>query len=313
MKKKTPFIRRKISAFFFCLIGVFFMSCGLEQIIYVEGPVQLVNGPVYNSSDYSKWYFAFVKKLISDSNVNVIGTEVYYKIYSNSSTLLSQVNSITSVNSSSNSTAAFQKMTDTYSYQPLRWGYCDFEKNTVSLGSAISTFFDGNDGNSVRFRLKSYMEEQSSIAYSAYYVSEIFTNGSDMVWKCKGYYSNSGLINDVYFKNDSSGDKFYKDRNLREEIQIGKNGDFVLCQPVRNLQGKYKSFNFFPSSTENLNSLLNGSPESDDIDFCYSDSPDEDVYYVQCFAVTVAFDSSSLSNSYSVLLDLGAAPVRKGE
>lgn len=310
MKKKTPFIRRKISAFFFCLIGVFFISCGLEQIIYVEGPVQLVNGPVYNSSDYSKWYFAFIKKENSDPNVNVIGTEIYYKIYNNSSTLLSQVNSITSVNSSSNSTAAFQKMTDTYSYQPLRWGYCDFEKNTVSLGSAISTFFDGDDGNSVRFRLKSYLEEQSSVAYSAYYVSEITEEGA---WKCKGYFLDSRLIKDVYFINNSYGDKFYKDKAMTEEIEIGKNGDFLLCQPVRNLQGKYKSFNFFPSSTENLNSSLNGSPESDDIDFCYSDSPDEDVYYVQCFAVTVAFDSSSLSNSYSVLLDLGAAPVRKGE
>ena len=73
-----------------------------------------------------------------------------------------------------------------------------------------------------------------------------------------------------------------------------------------------KSFDFFDEqdtdSDENVQPL-----ESDD-DYKHNDSASaSDTYYVQFFAVGVAFDSSSLSNAYSLLLDLGSVPIIKNK
>ena len=73
-----------------------------------------------------------------------------------------------------------------------------------------------------------------------------------------------------------------------------------------------KSFDFF--DYHETHSGDNVEPASGDSDYYPSGSSSEsDCYYVQLFAVGVAMNSETVSNSYSLVLDLGSVPIRKGQ
>ncbi len=125
----------------------------------------------------------------------------------------------------------------------------------------------------------------------------IETNGTnkDVVLRLKTYTGNESY----------SGDDI---ESFRACVKISS--ELQSYVPYRN--GNTKSFDFFDDDNDDNAKTRDVEPEDGDSDFYYSSSPSSsDTYYVQLFAVGVAFDSDNLSNTYSLVLDLGSVPIKK--
>ena len=109
-----------ISVFTVCLF-LFNSGCGLETFYVIEAPNTTVHEPLYSSIFEEDKYFEFITNERKYEGINYIGTDVYYKIYRNSSVMDTESQSIktTSINDDSSSKAATQ-MIETYHYQPLK-------------------------------------------------------------------------------------------------------------------------------------------------------------------------------------------------
>lgn len=227
-------------------------SCGLETVVTVNAPTVTYSSPLYSSDDYLTWYASFLSA--EDNGGSFMGTEVYYKIYNSSSTLVSERSAILSVNSASNNTAAATRMIETYSYQPLG--------TSPSNGKPL---FVDSAGAKVTLRLKSYKGHENHV-------------GSD--W----HQFRAGI--------DGAGYEYDKFR------------------PFRN--GNTRSFDFFDDDEDNKGGTRDIRPAEGDADYKHSASGGSDEYFVQLFAVGVAYDQTTLSNTYSLVLDLGSVPIRRG-
>ena len=252
--------KRLLSCFF--LWWTFFLSsCGLDTVISINEPTITDAPPLYNSDDYLTWYFSFTTNERNQQD-SFVGTEIYYKIYNNSSNLVSQRNAINSVNYTSNGTAAATKMIDTYTYQPLG-------TNPV-IGN--SPFIESTGTN------------------------------TDVVLRLKTYTGNESYMGENI-------ESFRACLKIAGELQTSTGGEYIV--PFR--IGNTKSFDFFDDDNDDLSGTRDVEPENGDSDFYYNSSPSStDTYYVQLFAVGVAFDSDNLSNTYSLVLDLGSVPIKKG-
>lgn len=109
--------------FFLMAVGCLFFgsSCGIEEVIVVEEPTVTYHDPLYSDSDNSYFYCDFSTNDSENEDLGdaFLGTEVYYKIYNNSNTLVSERSAILAVNTTSSSSSAASRMIDTYTYQPL--------------------------------------------------------------------------------------------------------------------------------------------------------------------------------------------------
>lgn len=97
-----------------------------------------------------------------------------------------------------------------------------------------------------------------------------------------------------------------------------KNGtlyDYTDYIPFRN--GNRKSFDFFDNDEDDKDKKTRDVlPEYGDADYkCAEADKDKtfDEYYVQMFAVGVALNPQTVTSSYSLVLDLGSVPIKKGE
>lgn len=240
---------------FLVLSGLFF-SCGLDEVTYVTEPTVTSNNPLYTNSDFLTWYSDFSTKE-HDQSDSFIGTDVYYKIYNNYSNLVSQRNSILSVNTAANNSAAASRMIETYKFQSLG---TNIGTDTVFLPATLSD-------RRLRIRLKTYKGNESYVG------EDIYTRRACVI-----------------------GAKF------------GTDGSVI---PYRN--GNSKSFDFFDDDEDNKGGSRDVIPIEGDADYYHSATASEkDTFYVQMFAVGVVFDQTSLSNSFSLVLDLGSVPIRKG-
>lgn len=228
---------------FCCLF--FQISCGLEEVIVVEAPTVTYNDPLYSDSDYTNYYCSFLTKESSQPD-SFLGTEVYYKIYNNSSVLVSERNAITAVNTTSNGSSAATRMVETYTYQPL--GMNPQNSDSIFLSSS------GSDRR-VYIRL--------------------VDNGDG-----------DDLVADIRISGTSTGKIPYRYSND-------------------------KSFDFFDNDDSDSTDKIDVEPENGDLDYKHSSTASaSNEYYVQLFAVGVAWDSSSLTRSYSLVLDLGSIPIK---
>lgn len=223
-------------------------SCGLEEVVVVDEPTVTYNDPLYTGTDYTNFYFEFQTKE-EDNQDTFIGTEVYYKIYNNSSTLVSERSSINAVNTSSSSTSAATRMIETYSYQVLG----------TNPQSSDSVFIpDAGENRRVYIRLLDY----------------------------------------------GDGD------DLKADIKIEKTS--IGRIPYR--YSNDKSFDLFDNDDSDSSDKIDVEPESGDLDYKQSSTTSvSGEYYVQLFAVGVAFDLSTLTRSYSLLLDLGSIRIKTDE
>ena len=180
--KKAGVARRKSFVLFLCaVIGFFVSSCGLEVVYSIQEPTVTHNDPLYSSSDPLTWYFSFTTAPASDvDGLSYTGTDVYYKIYNNKSSLDSQKSAILSVNTETNGNAAATRLIETYSYQQLG----------TSTGTDNAVFFEGHDNRRVVLRLKNY---QNGIEGSS---SDMRTRYS--LAACVGYYENADSTEFTY-------------------------------------------------------------------------------------------------------------------
>lgn len=234
--------------FFLMAVGCLFFggSCGLEEVVVVEEPTVTYNEPLYSNGDSTYFYCDFLTKESGQLN-SFIGTEVYYKIYNNSSNLVSERSSILAVNSSSSSTSAAARMIDSYSYQPL--GTNPQSSDSVLVPST------GNDRR-------------------------------------------------VYFRpvDNGIGD------DLVADIRIS--GASIGRIPYR--YSNDKSFDFFDNDDNDDSDKVDVEPAEGDLDYKYNSSAtDSEKYFIQFFAVGVAYDTTNLTRSYSLVLDLGSIPIIK--
>lgn len=239
-------LRKWFIFFMFSCCLVFSSSCGLEEVIVISEPTVTNHYPSYSSDDYTTYYCDFLTNEIGQAD-SFLGTEVYYKIYNNSSTLVSERSSILSLNSTSNGNAAATRMVESYTYQ--------------ALGS----------------------NPQSS--------DSIFV-------------PTTGANRRVYFRIVDNGDG----DELKADIRIS--GTSTGRIPYR--YSNDKSFDFFDNDDSDSSDKVDVEPVSGDLDYKNSSSSSvAGEYYVQFFAVGVAWDSSALTRSYSLVLDLGSIPVIK--
>jgi hypothetical protein len=84
--------------------------------------------------------------------------------------------------------------------------------------------------------------------------------------------------------------------------------------PYRNSELGTKSFDFFDYDEDNKGGTRDVEPKEGDSDYYYNSTfSEENCYYVQMFAVACGWDSTSVSPVYSLVLDLGSVPIRKGQ
>ena len=117
---------RKRTIFSLILTGclIFFnLSCGLDTFYVIEAPTNIVNKPeaLLGQEDETYYYFDFYTADKDYDSIKFNGTEVYYKIYKSSSQLKTEVGSINEIATKSDaSSAAAERMVQSYRYQPLR-------------------------------------------------------------------------------------------------------------------------------------------------------------------------------------------------
>ena len=138
-------------------------ACGLDTFYYLDPPITDGHTSYYTTEDGIYRYFSFVTNeesslgdndqyFSSSSELVFLGTEVYYKIYNNYSTMLSVENAIDSLNSSSsNYAAAAESLIESRGYKPLKF----------SSGSFIPLVEAGSSPNNrhVYIRLNDYGTE----------------------------------------------------------------------------------------------------------------------------------------------------------
>lgn len=126
------------------------LSCGLEEFIYLEAPGGVSHEPFYNS-EYDERYFKFNSAEKNTDKVENYGTAVYYKIYNNYQTALSNNSSIDSLNSSTNESAAAMRVIETLKYKPLG----------TNQGTKDPLIYNNDTKSKVgcRIRLTNYHEE----------------------------------------------------------------------------------------------------------------------------------------------------------
>lgn len=98
---------------------IIFTTCGLDTYYIVRPPTGPIHTPVYSADDPDSKYFSFTSAVSdTDSSFRFLGTAVYYRIYASVSTMQSHIASISAVNTSSDYSAAANRMIG-YGYQQL--------------------------------------------------------------------------------------------------------------------------------------------------------------------------------------------------
>ncbi len=260
--KDAGFMQKNLFLLILCITaGIFVSSCGLEEVLSLDAPTVTQNNPLYSGDDPLYYYHAFYTEEAKQPE-EFIGTEVYYKIYNNYSSLNSQRSAILSVNTSSNSSAAATRMIETYTYQPL-----GTSENTGNVVFVPSTGVNRR----IIIRVKNYQ------------------NGT-------GYSGDS--------------DRYHFAACVRIADSL-----YEPYIPYRT--GNSKSFDFFDYDEDNKGGTRDVEPAEGDTDYYYNSSGFSDgydnTYFVQLFAVAKAWNTTTCAPSYSLVLDLGSVPIRKGE
>lgn len=98
---------------------VYFGACGLDAYYTLSPPVTVNHPVIYTANDPAEKYYGFTTARNSDlDSFRVLGTAVYYRIYASASVMLSHTSSISAVNTSSDYSAAANRMIS-YGYQQL--------------------------------------------------------------------------------------------------------------------------------------------------------------------------------------------------
>ena len=155
--KKTSLLKSFICFFGVGCLFLFNFSCGLDVYEFIEPPSGVIHSPEYDTDDYQKKYFHFWTKEKDNANLanyKFLGTDVYYKIYNNLTTMNSERSTLQSLADSENSTNSADRMISSYSYQRLVYSG---EKDAVLIPAT-------GENKKVYIRLSNYLDQDE---YSA--------------------------------------------------------------------------------------------------------------------------------------------------
>ena len=123
-------VKKVLKKALFLLPAFFLCTCGLDTFYYVDSPVSDGHIASYSSDDPVSNYFSCRtteespsenQYMFGSSECSFLGTEIYYKIYNNYSTMTSNQSSVESMSSNSTQTsAAASYLIDTKGYKPLK-------------------------------------------------------------------------------------------------------------------------------------------------------------------------------------------------
>ena len=122
MKKACKIIKYIFLLFVFSCLIFFNTGCGLDTIYVIDSPTITIHKPEHGNNSQDEQYFEFWTNEGTDvEGFTFQGTEIYYKIYNNSSTMISEVKTLQGQadNSDKSSTVA-NTMIDSYHYKPLK-------------------------------------------------------------------------------------------------------------------------------------------------------------------------------------------------
>lgn len=137
-----------------CLI-LFNTSCGLDTYYVIDPPTLVTNEPIYSSIDPSSWYFEFYTTENDYEGIKFLGTEVYYKIYRNSSRMESEYKTIVATaNNIETSSSAADKLINNYKYKPLG-AYGNYSQSVLIPSAGMNRL--------VHIRLSDYPPYQAQI------------------------------------------------------------------------------------------------------------------------------------------------------
>ncbi len=185
-------IRKKFIAKFTlsCLAALLF-SCGLETYTFTYPVLYVYNNPLYSSSDSTTYYCSFQTNETKQID-NFVGTDIYYRIYNNSSTLVSNRTVILAANTTNNSGAAAMLMANTYGFKQL--------KMKPSLGYSVFIPATGTN-RTVYFRLKDmYLTSDTDFRASIRVGGAYLYSGGNLVIPCR----NDGTKTFDFFDDDNS-------------------------------------------------------------------------------------------------------------
>ena len=130
--KTAGLLREKITTIVILLSACFFLvqntGCGLDSFYVLDAPLSDGHTAYYTADDYAQKYFSLMTYetgtnadyLTSSSELSFKGTEIYYKIYNNLSTMLSNQSTVSSLNTASNYSAAAERLIETQGYKQLK-------------------------------------------------------------------------------------------------------------------------------------------------------------------------------------------------
>lgn len=271
-KTKVFFVLSGVCLFF---VPVFF-SCGLEEYIYIQAPTVLNHAAPTYETEFADRYVAFETKENPNEQPNYdnfLGTAVYYKIYNNYNTMNSRINSIETLSTSTNESAAALQMIDNYGYKPL------------GLAENYSSPLVEKTGENrkVYIRLTNYYESQSNLNMAMVIV------GNDDVGKFEQDASN--LYDPV---SNPGGYRIYGIPR--------RTGNRYTFDFGRNIPSSYENAenNVPPETEQNLGDY----EESSSV----SSASYETSYFVDLFAVGVGEDEN-FTQYYSNVLHLGSVTI----
>ncbi len=123
-KKACQTLKKKLFLIGLGCLSFFIFGCGLDVYYVLPDPITAIETPSYDKNSQSDQSFTFFTNEDIDSSLPAdffLGTDVYYKIYSNSSKMITETESLRSLASSSSDTsnAAANKLVTTYNYKKL--------------------------------------------------------------------------------------------------------------------------------------------------------------------------------------------------
>lgn len=153
--KKTLELQKLFVFFVVGCLFLFNLSCGLDVYEVIPAPTSVIHPLDYENEDPAEKYFNFwTNEKFQLSNFTFLGTDVYYKIYNNYSTMLSDRATLQSLADSTTSTNSASTMRQSLSYQPLLY-----------KGETSAVLIPAESANrQVYIRLSNYQDEP---AYSA--------------------------------------------------------------------------------------------------------------------------------------------------
>ncbi len=265
---KADFKETVFFSVFLTVCLLLFNSCGLEEYVYLVGPTTLNHTSYYTTVSEERYVEFTTAETANSTKPQFQGTAVYYKIYNNHGTLSSQVSAINSLSTSTNESAAADKMIDTYGYKQL------------GLNENYNSPLIPNTGENkkVYIRLSNYYEDVS------YQNRAIVIIGSENVNK---FHADSENVYDAAL--NPSG---YRIQGLPRRAGNSRTFDFGRAKP--SFEGA--EFNVPPDGDDGIGDYVKSGSTSENYENCY---------FVALFAVGVGEDENF--NPYrSNVLHLGS-------